>query len=75
LFRKSLSGVSSLRHDLRASVGSTEAAKDVVARFGGIDRSHLESIDFGGVGPMCYREVSELDRCPQDSAATSRAID
>jgi hypothetical protein len=28
---------------LRASVGSTEAAKDVVARFGVIDLTHLGS--------------------------------
>jgi hypothetical protein len=32
----------------RASVGSTEAAKDVVARFGLIDRSCVGSIDFCG---------------------------
>jgi hypothetical protein len=29
----------------RASVGSTEAAKDVAARFGRIDRSDLGTID------------------------------
>ena len=36
---------------LRASVGSTEAAKDVVARFGRIDRSNLGSTGFDVVGP------------------------
>jgi hypothetical protein len=36
---------------LRASVGSTEAAKDVVARVGRIDRSTLGSMDFGAVRP------------------------
>jgi hypothetical protein len=36
----------------RASVGSIEAAEDVVARVGRIDRSKLGSIAFGVVGPM-----------------------
>jgi hypothetical protein len=36
---------------LRASVGSTEAPKDVVARVGRIDRSHFGPICFGVVGP------------------------
>jgi hypothetical protein len=40
---------------LRASVGSTEAAEDVVARFGRIDRSNIGSIGFGVVGPKRER--------------------
>jgi hypothetical protein len=39
------------RPSLSASVGSTEAAKDVVARFGGIDRSRLGSSEYGVIGP------------------------
>jgi hypothetical protein len=40
---------------LRASVGSTEAAKDVVARFGRIDRSSREATSpFGAVMYICH---------------------
>jgi len=43
---------------VRASVGSTEAAKGVVARVGRIDRSKLGSIAFGIVGSGALRRDS-----------------